>query len=101
MKQKHSWDITDKFWAIAEPLIPKKHETPIKCTSENKGEAARQCNIERPLKPFFMYCVRASSGRLCPFPLALPALSTAILCFGPNQASLRSGRLADYESMMR
>jgi transposase len=24
MKQKHSWEITDEFWAVAEPLIPKK-----------------------------------------------------------------------------
>jgi transposase len=26
MKQKHSWEITDEFWAIAEPLIPKNTE---------------------------------------------------------------------------
>ena len=24
MKQKHSWEITEGFWAVAEPLIPKK-----------------------------------------------------------------------------
>jgi transposase len=24
MKQKHSWEITDEFWTIAEPLVPKK-----------------------------------------------------------------------------
>jgi transposase len=24
MKQKHSWEITDEFWAAAEPLIPQK-----------------------------------------------------------------------------
>jgi transposase len=28
MKQKHSWEITDEFWAVAEPLIPKKTRDP-------------------------------------------------------------------------
>jgi hypothetical protein len=28
IKQKHSWEITDAFWAIAEPLIPNKTRNP-------------------------------------------------------------------------
>ena len=28
MKQKYSWEITDEFWAFAEPLIPKKTRDP-------------------------------------------------------------------------
>ena len=42
MKQKHSWEITDEFWAVAEPLIPKKTEPLIKSTSGNPEEAAVQ-----------------------------------------------------------
>ena len=39
MKQKHLWEITDEFWAIAEPLIPKKPDTLIKHTKESLAEA--------------------------------------------------------------
>jgi transposase len=28
MKQKHPWEITDGFWAAAEPLIPQKQRDP-------------------------------------------------------------------------
>jgi transposase len=28
MKQKHSWEITEEFWAAMEPLIPRKQRDP-------------------------------------------------------------------------
>jgi hypothetical protein len=52
MKQKHSWEITDEFWIIAEPLVPKKIRDPDKAFLRKQGEAAHQWNPEWPLKPF-------------------------------------------------
>jgi transposase len=37
MKQKHSWEITDEFWSIAEPLIPKKTRNPDKAYQRKQG----------------------------------------------------------------
>jgi transposase len=28
MKQKHSWELTDEFWKVAEPLVPQKKRDP-------------------------------------------------------------------------
>jgi transposase len=37
MKQQHSWEITDEFWAIAEPLIPIKTRDPDKAYTRRSG----------------------------------------------------------------
>ena len=45
MKQKHSWEITDEFWAIAEPLIPKRNR------DFNKEYQRKPGGGRRPMEP--------------------------------------------------
>jgi hypothetical protein len=30
MKQNHSWEITDVFWKVAEPLVPRTERDPYR-----------------------------------------------------------------------
>jgi len=53
MKQKHSWDITDKFWAIAEPLIPKKTRDPDKAYKRKQGGCRPPMEPRKALEAIF------------------------------------------------
>ncbi len=53
MKQKHSWEITDEFWAIAEPLIPKKTRDPDKAYQRKPGGGRRPMEPRKALEAIF------------------------------------------------
>jgi len=53
MKQKHSCDITDKFWAIAESLIPKKTRDPDKAYKRKQGGGCPPMEPRKALKAIF------------------------------------------------
>ena len=53
MTQKHSWEITDEFWAIAEPLIPKKTRDPDKLYQRNQGGGRRPMEQRKVLAAIF------------------------------------------------
>jgi len=53
MKQKHSWDITDEFWAIAEPLIPKKTRDPDKEYKRKQGGGRPPMEPRKALEAIF------------------------------------------------
>jgi transposase len=37
MKQKHAWELTDEFWEIAEPLLPRRERDPAKTYRRKPG----------------------------------------------------------------
>ena len=45
MKQKHSWEITDGFWEVAKPLLPKKER------DSNKEYKRKAGGGRRPMEP--------------------------------------------------
>jgi len=53
MKQKHSWEITDEFWAFAEPLIPKKTRDPDKEYRRKPGGGRRPIEPRKVLEAIF------------------------------------------------
>ena len=53
MKQKHSWEITDEFWAIAEPLIPIKPRDPDKAYQRKPGGGRRPMEPRKALEAIF------------------------------------------------
>jgi transposase len=53
MKQKHSWEITDKFWSIAEPLIPKRTRDPDKAYKRKKGGGRPPMEARTALEAIF------------------------------------------------
>jgi transposase len=57
MKQKHSWEITDEFWSIAEPLIPEKNRNPDKAYQRKQG-ADRQPMEKRTALQAIFYVLR-------------------------------------------
>jgi hypothetical protein len=52
-KQKRSWEITDEFWAIAEPLIPKKTRNPDKKYQRKPGAGRRLMEPRMTLEAIF------------------------------------------------
>jgi transposase len=53
MKQTHSWEITDAFWAMAEPLIPKKLRDPQKAYQRKPGAGRPPMEPRRVLEAIF------------------------------------------------
>ena len=53
MKQKHSWEITDEFWAVAEPLIPKKTRDPDKAYKRKQGAGRPPMEHRKVLEAIF------------------------------------------------
>jgi transposase len=53
MKQKRSWEITDEFWAIAEPLIPNKTRDPDKTYQRKPGGGRRPMESRKVLEAIF------------------------------------------------
>jgi transposase len=53
LKQKHSWEITDEFWAIAEPLIPKNTRDPDKQYHRKPGGGRRPMEPRKVLAAIF------------------------------------------------
>jgi hypothetical protein len=101
MKQKHSWEITDEFWAIAEPLIPKKTRDPDK-SYQRKTSGGRPPMKPRMALEAIFYVLRIGiHWKALPFPLVLPVPSIAISCFGQKQAFLRLCGLEDYIRMIK
>jgi transposase len=53
MKQKHSWVITDQFWKLAEPLIPRKKRDTAKTYRRKPGGGRRPIEPRRVLEAIF------------------------------------------------
>ena len=53
MKQKHSWEITDGFWAVAEPLISKKTRDPDKAYKRKQGAGRPPMEHRKALEAIF------------------------------------------------
>jgi transposase len=53
MKQKRSWEITDEFWAIAEPLLPTKTRDPDKQYHRKPGGGRRPMEPRKALQAVF------------------------------------------------
>jgi transposase len=53
MKQKRSWEITDEFWAVAEPLIPQKTRDPDKTYQRKEGGGRRPMEPRTALEAIF------------------------------------------------
>ena len=53
MEQKHSWEITDGFWAVAEPLIPKKTRDIDREYRRNPGGGRRPMEPRKVLEAIF------------------------------------------------
>ena len=53
MRQKHSWEITDEFWAVAEPLIPKKTREPGKEYQRKPGGGRPPMEPRKALEAIF------------------------------------------------
>jgi transposase len=98
MKQKHSWEITDEFWSIAEPLIPKKTRNPDKTYQRKQGGGRRSMEPRTALQAIFYVLRTGIQWKALP-----PSFgsSTAISCFGLNPAFLRLCGHAAYKSMMK
>jgi transposase len=53
MKQKHSWVITDQFWKLVEPLIPRKKRNTAKTYRRKPGGGRRPMEPRRVLEAIF------------------------------------------------
>ena len=53
MKQKKAWEITEEFWAIAEPLIPRKDRVPNKEYQRKQGGGRRPMEARKALEAIF------------------------------------------------
>jgi len=53
MKQKRSWEITDEFWAMAEPLVPKKTRGPDKAYQRKAGGGRHPMEPRKALEAIF------------------------------------------------
>jgi transposase len=60
MKQKKSWEITDEFWQIAEPLIPKKERDPNKAYKRKSGGGRLPMRPRKALEAVF-YVLRTGA----------------------------------------
>jgi transposase len=53
MKQRHSWEITDKFWEAAQPLIPQKERDRNREYQRNPGGGRPPMESRRALEAIF------------------------------------------------
>jgi transposase len=53
MKQRHSWEITDKFWEAAQPLIPQKERDGNKEYQRKAGGGRPPMESRRALEAIF------------------------------------------------
>ena len=53
MKQKHSWELTDEFWAAAQPLIPQKQRDPAREYRRKPGGGRKPMEPRTALEAIF------------------------------------------------
>jgi transposase len=53
MKQKHSWEIPEEFWAAAEPLIPRKRRVPKREYRRKPGGGRKTIEPRKALAAIF------------------------------------------------
>jgi hypothetical protein len=60
MKQRHSWEITEEFWARTEPLLPPKERDSTKRYRRRPGGGRR--NRAERWRGYFIYSVPVFRG---------------------------------------